>query len=562
MSMLAEEVANYGVTKVENLDRDDPGKSMVPSSTLIEVLTWAFGDYRGRISGDDKAMTYSAVWACVRIISNALSMIGWHVFETEGKGKRKIDQSERTAAGDVAWMLNTQPKVSGRAEQTSVDLRQALAADALQHGNGYAFIDKDPMGRILQLWRLDQSRVTPKRLGGQYVYVVKNGDGIEPDILTPGQLLHFKGIGDGLVGFSVIEMARRTIQLGLSQEQYGATYFERGPMPGGLLELPGNIKEQDKEQMREGFQRLYGGAHNAGRVVVTTGTSKFTPLTLNNSDAQFLESRRFSVEEISRWFGVPPHMLASLDRATFSNIEHQRIEFVQDCLLPWARRMEAEVDMKLFGDVNRGKFWTKLNLAALLRGDTATQTASLQQKVTSGMMMLNEAREELDLNPIPDGDTTLIQGAMVPLERALNPPEPKPAPVPQQAPNPPDPPEDEPPANMMAPLHRLFASTCERLLRVEADKARRANNRGKLQDWKREFYSRNDAAAAQYEADVSASLEALESKADARTIAVKIGTAHNRYGGMAHDLFKALSDSEWPQQFAKECVKTVWRNRG
>jgi hypothetical protein len=358
----------------------------------------------------------------------------------------------------------------------------------------------------------------------------------------------------------------------LSQEDFGKTYFERGPMPGGVLTLPPGVKKEDKDQLREDFQRVYGGSKNAGRVVVLTGQQSFTKLDLNNTDSQFLESRRFSIEDVSRWFGVPPHKLADLTRATFSNIEHQAIEFVVDCLMPWARRFESEVDLKLFGRVNRGKFWTKHNFAAFLRGDSITQTQSLAAQVNGGMRTPNEAREQLDLNPIKGGDTPLIQGAMIPLERALEEPEPPQSPFAPGSPTlPPDESEgeddsegseDTPPKNLLAPLHRMFASTCERLIRVEADKARRAQNRGKLEEWRKEFYGNADSAAEQYLPDVVATMESFGCDiVKSKQIAAGIASVHNRYGATANDLVASLADPHRPANFAKDCVGIVWRNR-
>lgn len=568
MSMLAEEVIQDKVPA-----QSDPGKSGAGyDEARLEHFLWTIGhsggDFRKPYSAD-LAMTLSAVWACGRIIASALSMLGWHVYETTGsgdkKGKRCVDPDERTQAGDVAWYLNWTPN----GEQTAVSWRETRTLDALFQGNAYTYIDTDTFGRIKKLFRIEPSRVTPIRVDGDLYYVVKNGQNEDPSLLTPSQLLHDKGLGpDGLIGYSVISMARRTVELGISQEEFGRSFFEKGPMPGGVMEVPANLKQQDREQLRNDVQRLYGGAKNAGKVLVTGAGTKFNPLTIPNTDAQYLESRRFSVEEICRWFGVPPHKLADLTRATFSNIEHQAIEFVIDCLMPWARRFEAEADLKLFGRVNRGRFWTKHNFAAFLRGDSLSQAESLGKQVSSAMRTPNEAREQLDLNPIEGGDELMIQGAMVSLENAVNPPEP-PAPA---APMPVEPTPDEgdddqqtqddsPPANMAAPLRLLFAQTSERLLRVEADKARRANNRGKLEDWKRDFYRDHAAVAAQYLPAARAALEAVGSAYEPQKMADFIAVAHNAYGSQARDIFKALDDKEWPAQFAGECLKAIWRKR-
>jgi hypothetical protein len=207
------------------------------------------------------------------------------------------------------------------------------------------------------------------------------------------------------------------------------------------------------------------------------GGMKFTAADLPNDDAQLLDSGRFSAEEICRLFGVPPHKIGMLDRSTNNNIEHQAIEFVQDCILPWARRLEAEADVKLFGRTNRGRRFTKLNIGTLLRGDSTTQMENVTKGVASGVYLVNEAREYLDLNPIDGGDTALIQGAMVRLDDVLNPPEPPPPPQPPGPPQNDEGGEDDPepgegPPDALAALRPVFEDACRRLLRQEANRAK------------------------------------------------------------------------------------------
>ncbi len=180
--------------------------------------------------------------------------------------------------------------------------------------------------------------------------------------------------------------------------------------------------------MSKSFSSGYGGAENAGRVPVLSGGMDFESFTMPNKDAQWIESQGYQGEDICRIYGVPPHKAGIMAHSTNNNIEHQAIEAVQDCLLPWCRRLETEADIKLFGSVSRGKLRTRLDLQTLLRGDSATQTTNLASQVTNGLRTVNEGREELDLNPIEGGDTPLIQGAMAPLERVMNPPAPPAAP--------------------------------------------------------------------------------------------------------------------------------------
>lgn len=406
----------------------DPGYTSGGHQAQLAAAWHALGygeQYREERVDPETALTYSAVWGCVRVISQALASIGWHVYERQEDGRTKLPIED-----NEAWLLDLQ----SNPETSALAWREVMLLKALTWGNAYAEIERNGYGKPQWLWQLDPGRVEPARTTrGNLVYEVSNGSGVKNTVLQASDIYHLKGPGpDGLVGYSVVELARRSIQLGLQEERFGEQYFGRGPMPGGVLELPGGQgggpgEDEKRAKIRRGFESAYGGVKNAGRVVVLTGGAKFTPLTIANQDAQFLESRRFQVSEICRWYGVPPHKLADLERATFSNVEEQELAFVRDCLLPWARRLESEADIKLFSYVRRGKRFTRLNLDALLRGNSLTQTNTVVSKVNNGLMTVNEGRGYFDLNPIESGDTPLVQGAMIPLERALK--EPEPAPV-------------------------------------------------------------------------------------------------------------------------------------
>lgn len=435
---------------------------------------------------ETSALTYSAFWACVWLISQTIASLGWHSFQrlANGKGKEQLDP----LTDDVAWIIDTQ----ANEEMSAYDFRQVMMKDALTWGNGYAEIERDGFGRPVWVYRLAPDRVEPLRTeSGRLVYEVTDEDGGNTNRLNPANVYHLKGPSpDGLVGYSIVAIARRSIELSMSVEQYGRTWARRGPMPGGCLEIPGVMKKEERDAMRESFQKTYGGAKNAGRVVVLTGGAKFNPLSLPNSDMQYLESRAFQIEDVCRWFFVPQTLINKLDRSTFNNIEALNSFFVQYCLLPWCRRLETEADIKLFGRVSRGRKYTKLNLNALLRGDSKTQVDNLTREVAGGLRKINEAREQLDMNPVPEGDTLLIQGAMMPVGRLLEEPEPEPPPAPPgQPPMPPeemDPeemdPDEMPPSEQEAAenMGRLLNDAFARLFRVEADKARRAANRGGL----------------------------------------------------------------------------------
>lgn len=457
---------------------DDPGGfgQRGAEEAALEFAYWqagllgAYKEQFDTIVSTQRAMHYSAVWACVRWISQTIAAMPWYVYERADRGRNPVE-----FADNIAWIIGMQPN----SEVTAFDWKQVMLNHALTDGNGYSEIVRDGFGRIREVDQIGRGRCAPDRLDdGRLVYEVTNGSGIKNTVLDPSQVFHLKGLGDdGIVGYSVIEMARRSISVGINEEKFSDDFFCRGPTPGGIFTTKAKLPAQQEKEARESFDRLYSGRRNVGRVIRLTGDATFTPLSLPNRDAQLLESRKFSVEEICRWFGVPPHKIQHLERSTNNNIEHQAIEAVQDCLLPWARRLESEADVKFFGRVAQGKRFTEFDFGRLLRGDMVSQSDALSKQVTGCMRTPNEAREELGLNPDPDGDTLLVQGAMIPLGRAIEPP------VPPPAPTPPTQDGSPPPAgagDVTAAFERLLTDAYGRLLRVESDKAKRAANKGKL----------------------------------------------------------------------------------
>lgn len=409
---------------------DEPGKGYGRGdygALAYAAYTLGYPDLWGetRLVREDSVMAYSAVFGCVRAIVNSFTSMGWHNYQRDGKSKVEL-------ADDVSWLLDMQ----ANPEMNSLDWRAVTIKDALLRGNGYSEIERLGNGKPAWLWRLEPQRVEPVRDKARMLwYEVKNGPGEESTYLRPEDVFHLKGPSpDGLVGWDMIRLMKVAIDLGLKEERFGFDFFARGPMPGGFVNVPQNMNKEQRAEFRRNFEAVYSGSTNAHRIVVLSNGVTFDPASLPNDSAQFLESRVFQVNEICRFFGVPPHKLADLTRATFSNVEEQERAYVTDCILPWARRMEMEADVKLYGRTNRGRRFTRFNLDALMRGNSTTQTQTVTQKVAAGLMMPNEGREYFDMNPVEGGDVLIVQGAMTTLDRVVNPPEPPepPAPTMQQ----------------------------------------------------------------------------------------------------------------------------------
>ena len=233
-------------------------------------------------------------------------------------------------------------------------------------------------------------------------------------------MLHIPGLGfDGLVGYSPIAMAKNAIGMAIACEEYGAKFFANGAAPGGVLEHPGTIK--DPQRVRESWQSTFGGSGNANKIAVLEEGMKYTPIGISPEQAQFLETRKFQINEIARIFRVPPHMVGDLEKSSFSNIEQQSLEFVKYTLDPWVIRWEQSIQRSLLSNDEKAMYFVKFNLEGLLRGDYQSRMNGYAIGRQNGWMSANDIRELENLDRIPaedGGDLYLINGNMLPLKNA------------------------------------------------------------------------------------------------------------------------------------------------
>ena len=238
--------------------------------------------------------------------------------------------------------------------------------------------------------------------------------------LKPSDVLHVPGLGfDGLVGYSPIAMAKNAIGLAIAAEEYGSKFYANGAAPSGVLEHPGILKDPSK--VRDSWNETFGGSGNAHKIAVLEEGMKYTPISINPSEAQFLETRKFQIDEIARIFRVPPHMIGDLERSTFSNIEQQSLEFVKYTLEPWLVRWEQSMTRALISQSDKSKYFIKFNVDGLLRGDYQSRMNGYATARQNGWMSANDIRELENLDRIPaeeGGDLYLINGNMTKLADA------------------------------------------------------------------------------------------------------------------------------------------------
>jgi len=380
------------------------GSGSQPSASRI-VYT---GRTRARVYVDaDTTLKNATAWACVQYLTKAVGQLPWRVMKETDRG------SEVAASHQVDRLLHRRPC----ADMGAFNWRQAMLGNALLRGNAYAEIQWDNRGMPFALWPIHPERVTVRRGStGELEYEVWNNGG--SSILAAKDVFHVRGFGDGPVGYSVVEYAAESIGWAQATEIFGATFFGEGMNPTGVVEIPNKISPEGLEVLKAEMKKMYTGPRGE-RTVFFDGGMKFQRLAMEPETAQFIETRQHQVEEICRWFSVPPHKVMHLLRSTFSNIEHQAIEVVVDSVTPWVRAFEEEADYKLFGGMNRQGFYTKMSLQALLRGDNDSR-----MKIYKGLMELGVPLNRIlaleDMNGIgPDGDVSFVSNNVQTLDRAI-----------------------------------------------------------------------------------------------------------------------------------------------
>ena len=373
----------------------------------------------GKPVNERTAMQTTAVYACVRILAEAVASLPLHVYEYQDDGGKKLVHDH-----PLYYLLHDEPNP----EMTSFVFRETLMSHLLIWGNAYAQIIRDGAGRVLGLYPLLPDKMDVQRDDrGNIYYVYSRNSDENPmfkeygDIrLKAEDVLHIPGLGfDGLIGYSPIAMAKNAVGMTLACEEYGASFFANGANPGGVLEHPGVLKDPSK--VRESWNSVYRGVNNAHKIAVLEEGMKYQQIGIPPEEAQFLETRKFQINEIARLYRIPPHMVGDLDKSSFSNIEQQSLEFVKNTLDPWVIRWEQSLQRSLLLPGEKGKYFIKLNVDGLLRGDYQSRMNGYAVGRQNGWFSANDIREMENMNPIPDeqgGNLYLINGAMTKLEDA------------------------------------------------------------------------------------------------------------------------------------------------
>lgn len=372
----------------------------------------------GKAVTERSAMQITAVYACVRVLAEAVAGLPLHLFHLRGNAGK-----EKATDNPLYFLLHDEPNP----EMTSFIFRETLMCHLLLWGNAYAQIIRNGKGEVVALYPLMANKMTVDRDENgtlYYEYQVSKSDA--PTLkngrvrLSPSEVLHIPGLGfDGLVGYSPIAMAKNALGMAMATEEYGAAFFKNGANPSGILSMPGVVK--DPEKIRQSWEQGFGGSQNSNKVAILEEGMTYTPISISPEAAQFLETRKFQIDEIARIFRVPPHMIGDLEHATFSNIEHQSLEFMTYTLRPWLVRFEESMQRSLLLPEQKKDYLIRFNVDGILRGDYESRMRGYATGIQNGIFSVNDVRrlEDMDLLSKEDGgDLHVLNGNVVKLADA------------------------------------------------------------------------------------------------------------------------------------------------
>ena len=373
-----------------------------------DYIPSSFGISASGINVDkNTALTFSAVWAAIRILSESVAQLPLFVNETNDDGDKK-----RRSDHKIYDLIHRQPNPY----MTKNVFLQKIMYDLCVSGNSFVKINRNGGALPVELLPLDESQINLKVLDEVIFYE----DRLAGEIYAAEDILHFKGITkDGYLGLSPIDVCANAIGWGMALEKYGNTYFNNGAKVSGVLQTDRALSTEAIDRLRQSFNENYSQVNDSNKTLILEEGLKFNTISLSNEASQFLASRQFSIEEIARIFNIPPHLLRDLSKSSFNNIQEQSREFVQYSLMPYISGIEAELNSKLFRNNEKGKLYVEFNVSALLRGNPKERADYYRTMVNIGAMTINEVRRKENLNSVEDGDNLFMQMNMTTVEKIV-----------------------------------------------------------------------------------------------------------------------------------------------
>jgi HK97 family phage portal protein len=367
----------------------------------------------GVFINEDAALSCSTAWACGSLIARSIAMLPKQVYAA--RGTEPEDGNQRLPNHEVESLLHRQPNP----EISAFSFAETLYLSALFNGNGYAEIERDNFGRPVALWPLASNRVTPCRDSETGVLEYDVSNGYSGSVTIPAEdMFHLAGPSiSGPAGMSVIEYAKNAIGIAVAQERFAANFMRNQAAPSGMIKVKVGISEAGLKRVRAEVENTLTGTRKAGKVMVGDSDWEWVPIGVSPQDAEFLAQRRFSVEEVCRFFGVPPQLIGDTSKQTFANYEQAGLNFLGLAVLPWTVRFEQEANRKLFSQGRgRARPFLKINTAAIVRANIEAQYRALALGRQWGWLSVNDIRRTLDMEPIgPEGDVYLHPSSMAPM---------------------------------------------------------------------------------------------------------------------------------------------------
>lgn len=375
-----------------------------------EVERWLFAS---RTASSGAEVTSETAWQCTAILRCILVLAGTAA-QLPLKVYRRVDGGKEPAPEHPVSRVLRFPNP----EWTSYELRERMMVDALIWGSPYCQLILNGKGEVVEIWPLEANKITVerpiKRGPRQYLYQ----DGTDKMVLSEGEMLIAPLLSNGLKGRSLLDLAREAIGLSLTSQEFAARFFSNDATPRLIVKTGADIGPEKKKEFLEAWNSRHGGVKNAHGVGFIKGAEDIKVLETDLDKLQLTEARRLQVEEVCRIFGVPPHLVFALDRATNNNIEHQGIDYVTHSANPWLKRFEERLNLSLFGTRERDRYFCEFEVSGLQRGDYQSRTEGYARLIASAVMTPNEARRMENMNPVDGGDEIYIQGAMVPARLA------------------------------------------------------------------------------------------------------------------------------------------------
>lgn len=373
---------------------------------------WLFGLGAKVASGvrvdHNTAMNYSAVWAATRLLTGTMSTLPRELYVQVGRSKNPA------SGHPTRTMFKRRPNEY----QGGVTHLEQQLNFLINWGNAFAEKGRDEFGRVTHTWPIHPERVWWDK--DEEVYYVRNDGDFGRTPIEERDMFHVPGLFacDGRFGKGVIHHGAESIGMGLATEQHGAAFFGNGANPSIVLTHPKTLGPEGADNIRRSWAKRYSGPNKANGLLVLEEGTTVTPFTIPPEAAQFLQTRQFNITEIARWYNVPPHLLRELSKSSFNNIESESLHFILISVLPWLVRWEDECNRQLLMENEQESHFFKFLVHGLLRGDMKTQAAYFKEMWGIGVYDINEIRELLDMNPIPDGDLRLVPMNMTTLEKA------------------------------------------------------------------------------------------------------------------------------------------------